>query len=64
MIKQGYLKTTRVEKAKNPSIDYIEDFLNNRVAYLVLQVTQGVICDVNIVYIQEDMTQEHIQKKE
>ena len=26
MIKQGYLKTTRVEKAKNPSIDYIEDF--------------------------------------
>lgn len=36
MIKQGYLKTTRVEKAKNPSIDYIEDFLNNRVAYLVL----------------------------
>lgn len=48
MIKQGYLKTTRVEKAKNPSIDYIEDFLNNRVAYLVLQVTQG--CNLRCKY--------------
>ena len=48
MIKQGYLKTTRVEKAKNPCIDYIEDFLNNRVAYLVLQVTQG--CNLRCEY--------------
>lgn len=38
--KSGYLKNNRVEICKHPVTDYIDDYLNQRLSYLVLQVTQ------------------------
>lgn len=48
LIEKGYLKKKRVKICRNTSTDYIQDFMNNRISYLVLQVTQ--MCNLRCEY--------------
>lgn len=45
---RGYLKTKRVRECKNILTEYMPDFINNRISYLVLQVTQ--MCNLRCEY--------------
>lgn len=48
LIEKGYLKKKRVKICRNSSTDYIRDFVDNRISYLVLQVTQ--MCNLRCEY--------------
>lgn len=48
LLEKGYLKKKRVKVCKNSSTDYIQDFMDNRISYLVLQVTQ--MCNLRCEY--------------
>lgn len=46
--KRGYLSSNHVEKTKHPNTDLAETFLNNKLGYLILQVTQN--CNLRCEY--------------
>lgn len=48
LLEKGYLKKKRVKTCRNSSTDYIQDFMDNRISYLVLQVTQ--MCNLRCEY--------------